>query len=206
MNDKCPQYVMDFIEAVYPGNAELALASFNETVALQDATGLISELRQAWEVVSEQNDENHQPAANYELLLARLAGKPTNHGDEPVAAYIDKIERERDEAVADNAAMTKAIIAVQQLLTQYLVPDGRDADDILGEILGILDREPFITMQNPGRALLARLEAAEAIVAALQPADYYAGDACTESEYKYIRRPAYEQLMKAVDAAKGDKT
>jgi len=63
------------------------------------------ELQQAWQFVDEENEQNHQPAANYELLLARLAGQPTNHGDEPVAAYIDKIEHERDEAAAAAAAI-----------------------------------------------------------------------------------------------------
>ncbi len=56
------------------------------------------ELQRAWQIVAVEYDANHQPAANYELLLARLAGEPTNHGNEPVAAYIDRIERERDEA------------------------------------------------------------------------------------------------------------
>lgn len=42
MNDN---YVMDFLESVYPGNAELVAASFNEKAALKDATALIGRLR-----------------------------------------------------------------------------------------------------------------------------------------------------------------
>ena len=39
--------VAAFFEAVYPGNAELAMASFNEKKVLADATKLISELLEA---------------------------------------------------------------------------------------------------------------------------------------------------------------
>jgi len=38
-------YIVAFIEAVYPGNAELALASFNEKTALTDATARIHALQ-----------------------------------------------------------------------------------------------------------------------------------------------------------------
>ena len=44
--------------------------------------------------VAEQNDLCHQPAANYELLLARLDGTPTNHGSCRVAAKLDELEAE----------------------------------------------------------------------------------------------------------------
>ena len=39
--------VMRFMEAVYPGNAHLALASFNEAKALTDAAQLIEQQRAA---------------------------------------------------------------------------------------------------------------------------------------------------------------
>jgi hypothetical protein len=37
-------------------------------------------------------EATHQLAAYYELLLVRLQGEPTDHGDCPVAKYIDKLE------------------------------------------------------------------------------------------------------------------
>ena len=38
---KTPDYIRKFIEAVYPEAPDLALASFNEKVCLEDATALI---------------------------------------------------------------------------------------------------------------------------------------------------------------------
>jgi len=45
MSDDTPQYILDFLNAVYEGNAALALASFNEEVALCDATKRIVALQ-----------------------------------------------------------------------------------------------------------------------------------------------------------------
>ncbi|KKK51775.1 hypothetical protein LCGC14_3111560, partial [marine sediment metagenome] len=36
-----PQYITDFLRAVYPGNVELALETFDEKTALEDATRLL---------------------------------------------------------------------------------------------------------------------------------------------------------------------
>lgn len=48
MTDTKPtNYVMAFLESVYPGNAELVAASFNEKAVLGDATALIGKLRSA---------------------------------------------------------------------------------------------------------------------------------------------------------------
>ena len=50
-----------------------------------------AELADLLEYLSEHHDECHQPAANYQLLLDRLAGVPTNHGDCPVAKKLDEL-------------------------------------------------------------------------------------------------------------------
>ena len=42
--------------------------------------------------LQEQNAECHQPAANYELLLCKLKGEPTNFGNEPVAKRLDQLQ------------------------------------------------------------------------------------------------------------------
>ena len=47
----------------------------------------------------EHHDDCHQPAANYELLLCRLAGEPTNHGNCKVAAELDRLEAENKRLV-----------------------------------------------------------------------------------------------------------
>ena len=43
------------------------------------------------EYLREHHDECHQPAANYDLLLAMLDGEPTNHGDCRVYAEIERL-------------------------------------------------------------------------------------------------------------------
>jgi len=48
------------------------------------------------EYLQDHHDDCHQPAANYELLLARLDGEPTNHGHCRVAAELDRLQGERD--------------------------------------------------------------------------------------------------------------
>jgi len=50
-----------------------------------------AELADLLEYLSEHHDECHQPAANYQLLLDRLAGVPTNHGDCLVAKKLDEL-------------------------------------------------------------------------------------------------------------------
>ena len=42
----------------------------------------------------------HQAAGNYELLLCRLRGEPTNHGDCAVAARLDDLEAENERLTA----------------------------------------------------------------------------------------------------------
>ena len=54
-----------------------------------------AELADLLEYLSEHHDECHQPAANYQLLLDRLAGVPTNHGDCPVAKRLDELAKLR---------------------------------------------------------------------------------------------------------------
>ena len=54
-----------------------------------------AELADLLEYLSEHHDECHQPAANYQLLLDRLAGVPTNHGDCPVAKKLDELANPR---------------------------------------------------------------------------------------------------------------
>jgi len=53
-----PDYIMNFIVAVYPEAPELALASFNEKLALIDATETINELRGEVERLKRERDDN----------------------------------------------------------------------------------------------------------------------------------------------------
>lgn len=48
MKSETPEYIMEFMRAVYPECAELMLASFNEKVVLEDATKRIRELEGAY--------------------------------------------------------------------------------------------------------------------------------------------------------------
>jgi hypothetical protein len=52
----------------------------------------IQDLQDALKEEIAAREATHQLAAYYELLLVRLQGEPTDHGDCPVAKYIDKLE------------------------------------------------------------------------------------------------------------------
>lgn len=56
--------IQAFMEAVYPGNVELALASFNEVKALKDATAEILRLRAALDRASK-GSARHDVTCNY---------------------------------------------------------------------------------------------------------------------------------------------
>ena len=83
---------------------ELATVTDENTALHHWCNGASAELT----YLREHHDECHQPAANYELVLARLAGTPTNHGNCPVAATLDEYEAEIERlrlleaAVGDN--------------------------------------------------------------------------------------------------------
>jgi hypothetical protein len=80
------RFIMDWLKRTSPGGQTF----YTETEArwwIQDLQDEIKEHIAAREAT-------HQPAANYELLLARLQGEPTDHGDCPVAAKMDRLEAE----------------------------------------------------------------------------------------------------------------
>lgn len=56
----------------------------------------VKDAREAWAYLRQHHDDCHQPAASYQLLLDRLAGTPTNHGNCPVAAQLDTLEAENE--------------------------------------------------------------------------------------------------------------
>ena len=112
----------------------------------------------------EHHDDCHQPAANYELLLDRLKGVPTNHGDCPVAAKLDALEaeneRERDEAMA-------ACAMIRAELEELVVIPGCVSEAILNLPLmlgraSLQKARAILHQPNPGQPLLDKLDALEA--------------------------------------------
>jgi hypothetical protein len=65
------------------------------------------------EYLTEHHDDCHQPAANYQLLLDKLAGEPTNHGDCVVAAKLDEQAQEIERMAAAIEAWRQAAIDVK---------------------------------------------------------------------------------------------
>jgi len=83
------------------------------------------------------------------------AAKTCDDGSVVDEVLVKKVPELVARAVSENASRAesckifrKAIIGIQQLLTQHLQPDGRDATDTITDILDITDREPFITMKD----------------------------------------------------------
>jgi len=80
--------------------------------AREDIPYLLSEIEKLQKTVQfygEQVDENHQPATNYQLLIARLDGKPTNHGDCRVAAKLDELQAVVDKLAKATMELIEAI-------------------------------------------------------------------------------------------------
>ncbi|HUT57038.1 MAG TPA: hypothetical protein VNA25_04075 [Phycisphaerae bacterium] len=101
MPDTCPDCGCPLAEPVEG-------AAYAEMHIADERGGLVCLRRQLaaqqYELIylREHHDDCHQPAANYELLLSRLDGEPTDHGDCRVAAHIEKLEGQlaaRDEEI-----------------------------------------------------------------------------------------------------------
>ena len=60
---------------------------------------LLADAQQELIYLRAHHDECHEPAARYDLLLDRLAGVATNHGDCPIAAWLDELEAGGSEGV-----------------------------------------------------------------------------------------------------------
>jgi len=139
------------------------------------------ELTQAkadWKEICSQNDECHRPAGQYELLLARIDGEPTNHGDCRVAAELDRLQGERDtyateltDAEAKCKRLAGELVQAQANCGAFwraasffrsMALSGESESDA-SRLMGLVFR-----VANPGQALLDELARLRRLEAALE--------------------------------------
>jgi len=100
-DEKCPYWITAFLEAVYPGHAELALASFDEEQSIRDATEVIGTLTAERELLLQEAKIHAQEARTqrstvHEIyqLITGATGEPGDwHGAEPVRALLAERDR-----------------------------------------------------------------------------------------------------------------
>lgn len=117
----------------------------------------IEGLKADWKEISDQNDNCHQPAANYELLLDKLKGVPTNHGDCPVAKKLDA----QDAEIARLRLVESTLEKVNDALTPYLAEHAADnistttaVPHMLKELARLCRIEAAIKDNNVAKAVL----------------------------------------------------
>src|ERR1035437_6260039 len=114
----------------------------------------------------------HQPAANYELLLCKLRGEPTNHGDCPVAAKIDELEgkdkRQGEFISLLGKSLSSHLEAIVQMYRVIADKGGAAGMQFIGDQLNNCDA---VDEGDPElwQAAHDRLASAEGIVAKLHP-------------------------------------
>lgn len=129
-------------------------------------------LRDEIEDLIEQNTLCHQPAVNYELLLEKLKGVPTNHGDCPVAAKLDELEgkdkRQGEFISLLGKSLSSHLAAIVQMYRVIADKGGAAGMQFIGDHLNNCDA---VDEGDPElwQAAYDRLAAAEAIVAKLHP-------------------------------------
>lgn len=97
---KAPDYILAFVEAVYPGNAELSLSMFNERTCLTDATKLINELRQRTGVL----DRIEEPTSEVKAYFSRATDPAFREYMRLISERFDRMLEEEIESEEDRIA------------------------------------------------------------------------------------------------------